>query len=341
MSHFTQLAQARSTLPTSPICITHATTTHYANKPIAFILLADTLRPKTRKLLAALESKLNAIYPTSITIYNLSQQEFSHLTPWSEAGANWCAYFRLKIGDVLDPQIQKCLYLDTDTLILSDIREIFYHDLQGNAIGAVRSGLEVDCGIVRDGLIDAERYCNSGVLVIDMPKWREKDMSKIQSFPYTDFPDQDFLNVVFKDSIALLPYRWNLQWLCEKRMHFFSTNDSFTQGSFSTFKSAYSFDEFAGALLCPAIVHLLGSYKPWEKQNFQNNPRLKPIFTQNPYHKLWWILARKSPFIHTLRYAYYKRVSRVVLSAYTQAYTPRIYSCMHLLKRTLKRILKR
>ncbi|XAK47169.1 glycosyltransferase [Campylobacter coli] len=34
-------------------------------------------------------------------------------------------YYRLKLGSVLEKQIDKCIYLDSDMLCLCDIREIF------------------------------------------------------------------------------------------------------------------------------------------------------------------------------------------------------------------------
>lgn len=308
--------------------------------PIHFHLLADSLSKATLSHLRTLESSLNAIYPTKIHIHALKQAEFEALNPWGEAGANWCAYFRLKLGDVLPKQIKRALYLDVDTLILQDVRELFYYDLGQCAIGAVRSGLSGDSiKIVRERKIKPQDYFNSGVLLIDLPKWRTKNLSLIHTAEYAEYAeyaDQDFLNLIFKDSVCFLPYRFNLQWLAESRIHFDSAPPRKDSNGITSYPSAIDFREFASALVSPAIVHLLGGYKPWEKQNFQADPSKPPIFAQNPYHKLWWALARQSPFAMQLTLAYYKRAAITTARAYLLAYAPYAYTLMRPFVRALK-----
>ena len=310
------------------------------NLPIHFHLLADSLQKATLSRLHTLESSLNAIYPTQIHIHTLKQAEFEALNPWGEAGANWCAYFRLKLGDILPKQMKRALYLDVDTLILQDIRELFYYDLGQCAIGAVRSGLSGDSiKIVRERKIKPQDYFNSGVLLIDLPKWRAKNLTLIHTAEYAEYAeyaDQDFLNLIFKDSVCFLPYRFNLQWLAESRMHFDNLPPRKNSNGITSYPSAIGFREFASALVSPAIVHLLGGYKPWEKQNFQADPSKPPIFTKNPYHKLWWALARQSPFAMQLILSYYKRAAITTARAYLLAYAPCAYTLMRPFVRTLK-----
>ena len=328
-------------LDSSSLTYARTTTTHYAPKPIAFHLITDTLTPTTKAHLRTLESTLSKIYPTTITIHQQSQQEFSSLTPWGEAGANWCAYFRLKIGEILPQSARRCLYLDTDTLILQDIRELFTYDLGQCAIGAVRSGISGDSiKIVRERKIRAQNYFNSGVLLIDLSKWRTKDLGLIHTAEYAEYADQDFLNLIFKDSVSFLPYAFNLQWLAQSRIHFNNSPSRTDDNGITSHPSAIDFSEFASALLRPAIVHLLGGYKPWEKSNFQADPSKPPIFVQNPYHKLWWKIAAQSPFATKLRLAYARRASRIWLSCYLLAYAPTLYAVLHMMKRAVKRIIK-
>ncbi|WP_407379172.1 glycosyltransferase family 8 protein [Helicobacter sp.] len=328
-------------LESRPSICACATAACYESKPIVFHLIADTLKPATLERLRTLESTLSKIYPTTITIHQQSQQEFIERNPIGEAGANWCAYFRLKIGEILPQSARRCLYLDTDTLVLGDVREMFYHDLGDNAIGAVRDIIARDtsCFVVRDGLVSAHEYCNSGVLLIDLPKWRTKDLAKIHDFPYRQTADQDFINVTFKGEITLLSYHWNFQWFEPRRLHFLPTPKRFSQGGHIIYPCAHCFSEFASALLRPAIVHLLGGYKPWEKSNFQADPSKPPIFVQNPYHKLWWKIAAQSPFATKLRLAYAKRASRIWLSCYLLAYAPTLYAVLRMMKRAVKTLL--
>ena len=305
--------------------------------PIHFHLLADSLSPSTLSHLRTLESHLDTIYPTQIHIHSLNQAEFKALNPWGEAGANWCAYFRLKLGSVLPQELTKALYLDVDTLILRDIRELFAYDLGECAIGAVRSGLSGDSiKIVREHKIHAQNYFNSGVLLINLPKWRTKDLALIHTKEYAEYADQDFLNLIFRDSVCFLPYHYNLQWLAQSRIHFDSSPPHTDTNGIASYPSAIDFSEFASALINPSIVHLLGGYKPWEKSNFQSNPAKPPIFAQNPYHKLWWAIARESPFARQIHLAYYKRTALITIAAYLRAYAPWAYAGLRPFVRVLK-----
>ena len=307
---------------------------------MSFHLLCDTLRPSTKHKLRILESHLNAIYPCAIALHPLSQEEFSNLTPWGEAGANWCAYFRLKIGEVLDPTIARCVYLDVDTLVLDDIRALFMSDLEGRAIGAVRN-VSADVAIVCDGLVNAQEYHNSGVLLIDLPKWRTKDFTQIQSFAYTGAADQDFVNFLFRGEIHTLALRWNLQWLHPSRLDFEGAAQRYERNGIEVLPCAYSLETFTHALRNPAIVHMLGGYKPWEKLNFapkdSGKLRVKPKFVQNPYHKSWWRIARKNVFYLEILLPYVKRSANITLSAYTKAYAPALYPLARKFKHLLKR----
>ena len=224
---------------------------------------------------------------------------------------------------------------------MQDIRELFTYDLGQCAIGAVRSGISGDSiKIVRERKIRAQNYFNSGVLLIDLSKWRTKDLGLIHTAEYAEYADQDFLNLIFKDSVIFLPYAFNLQWLAQSRMHFNNSPSRIDDNGITSHPSAIDFSEFASALLRPAIVHLLGGYKPWEKSNFQADPSKPPIFVQNPYHKLWWKIAAQSPFATKLRLAYAKRASRIWLSCYLLAYAPTLYAVLRMMKRAVKRIIK-
>ena len=104
---------------------------------------------------------------------------------------------------------------------------------------------------------------------------------------------------------------------------------------------AYSLETFTHALRNPAIVHMLGGYKPWEKLNFapkdSGKLRVKPKFVQNPYHKSWWRIARKNVFYLEILLPYLKRSANITLSAYTKAYAPALYPLARKLKHLLKR----
>ncbi len=293
----------------------------------------DTLQKKTKHKLQSLETTLNAIYPCTIAFHPLSQKEFENLAPWGESGPNWTAYFRLKIGDVLDSHIARCVYLDTDILVLKDIRELFMMDIGDKAIGASRDINIAGVDIVRDGLVDAQEYCNSGILLIDLAKWRTKPFEDIQTFTYMQLPDQDFINFIFKGEIHILPCKWNFIWRHPSRLDF-NAKEAYEKNHQIVYPCTYSREEFQDALKNPAIVHLCGGYKPWEKVNWAKKG--KPIFNKHPYDKDWWRVAQRNVFYLQILYPYLKRSLNITLSQYAKAYIPGLYPFLRKLKHLLK-----
>lgn len=244
---------------------------------------------------------------------------------------NWCAYFRLKVGEVLDSSISRCVYLDTDTLVLQDIRELFFYDMKDNTIGIAKDIVATRDVVYRHKLVERKMYGNSGVLLIELKKWREyfsrdpsfKDLAHFKSL-YPQGADQDYINYTFKDSKDILPFKWNFQWLDERRLDFGDTCDKpYQKDGLEVSPSNYSHKEFQNALKSPAIVHLLGGYKPWEKIPYCIKGKL--TFVQNPYHKLWWKIAHKSPFYKEIFFAYAKRSLKIMLYCYIKQYTPKLY----------------
>ncbi|STP06980.1 glycosyltransferase [Helicobacter fennelliae] len=304
--------------------------------PIAFHLITDTLKPSTIAKLRKLESKLNALYPASITLHHLSQDEFKDLRSWGEAGQNWCAYFRLKLGDILAPSLKTCLYLDVDTFVLQDIRPLFEMDLEGKSIAMVRDVTNIT-SIVKDNVVKSTDYCNSGMLFIDLDKWRTKDMSQIRGFKYNEAPDQDFINYIFKNEKKILAFQWNFLWFDERRLRFDSDKQIIKNGfngAFDVIPCVYSLEEFRQALQSPVIVHFICGYKPWEKIDW--NPNGKPEFVKHPYDKAWWQIAKSTPFFAEIKRSYTKRSFKVSTLAYLKYYAPFVFYTLRAIKRALK-----
>lgn len=86
-------------------------------------------------------------------------------------------YFRLLTPFLLTGH-QRAVYIDADTIILDDITPLWDTDLEGHAVAAVRDYLPC----IRDAVanwreldLDPEApYFNSGVLVLDLLRWREE-----------------------------------------------------------------------------------------------------------------------------------------------------------------------
>lgn len=133
-------------------------------------------------------------------------------------------YYRLLIPDILY-QFEKVLYLDSDIIVLGDISNLFRIDLGDKALGAVhemnKKALYVSFmwGIKpckELGIPLKSHYFNAGVLLMNLKKWREENISK-KIFEYFEnyekyvyFHDQDGLNAVLWNDWLELPPTWNV-----------------------------------------------------------------------------------------------------------------------------------
>ncbi len=127
-------------------------------------------------------------------------------------------YFRIFIAGLF-PQYDKALYLDSDVIVRGDICELFDTPLGDTLVGAVPDGAVAMIppfrAYTKDVLgIDAENYFNAGILVMNLKKFREIDFygkfaDLLGKYAFTVAQDQDYLNVLCKDSVTYLPTTWN------------------------------------------------------------------------------------------------------------------------------------
>lgn len=165
------------------------------------------------------------------------------------------AYYRISLPKILKQyNYQKVLYIDADTLVLDDVSKLYRENLHGKTIGAV-----IDPGqtkaLERLGIDSQDYYFNSGVMVIDIPRWNEKGITeKTIDFLKNHgdriiYHDQDALNAVLYEDWASLHPRWNMQ-----------TSLIFDRHPAPTKKYQELYKEGNDS---PAIVHFTGHDKPW------------------------------------------------------------------------------
>ena len=85
-------------------------------------------------------------------------------------------YYRYLFALLLPPAVKRIIYLDSDIICKGDIMPLWQTDLQGHVLGAVRDWGELK-SCERIGLTNG-RYFNSGVILIDLGKWREADLTQ-------------------------------------------------------------------------------------------------------------------------------------------------------------------
>lgn len=170
-------------------------------------------------------------------------------------------YFRLLIPDVLPTSIRRAIYLDCDTIVMDDLGKLWDASLRGGAAGAVQ-----DCGfgtISRGvphyrslGIPGSAKYFNSGVLLMDLARWRAQRIGE-RAIAYIrrrgdaiGLPDQEALNVVLARNWVELDPRWN--GMVNARL-------------FPIWKrTPYDKRTYMDLLGRPRIVHFVGGPKPWQ-----------------------------------------------------------------------------
>ena len=120
------------------------------------------------------------IFPHKISWIEVSESlcdEFSIPLAFCKMPAN---YFRLLAPFIFNEN--RIIYLDTDTIVTGDITPLMTLPLEGQIVGAVQDWLpEIKDAVInwRQLGVDGEiPYFNSGVLVIDLKKWRNEKISE-------------------------------------------------------------------------------------------------------------------------------------------------------------------
>ena len=170
-------------------------------------------------------------------------------------------YYRLALPQLLDNNKKKCIYVDCDLLFYDDIEKLWNIDLNGHPIGAIEDiGLTTSKKRFLEKQIDINlnvnsSYFNSGVVIMDLKQWRDKNYSNIalEIATNNDFKnhDQDVLNKLFMDHWEKIDLRWNvippITYLYPKII----LNKKDRERSLRARRN-------------PGILHYAGRYKAWE-----------------------------------------------------------------------------
>jgi len=137
-------------------------------------------------------------------------------------------YARLFIPYIIPPQIDVILYLDADIICLSDFSEIFEINIGENIIASreditykrfdslvISQGNTVIPNYKELGIPGESGYFNSGVMLIDLKKWKSELIShKVLDLTFNNpehlfLPDQYGLNISLMNKWFNLDEKWN------------------------------------------------------------------------------------------------------------------------------------
>lgn len=174
-------------------------------------------------------------------------------------------FSRLLCGSLLPKNVSRVLYIDCDTIVLGDVNKFFCLDLHKKTIAAVN-----DCRNKRYndnlGMKNRSIYINSGVLLIDVTRYRQCQyeqflIDKIKKHNgQLEFPDNDIICRYLEDDILIIPPKYNATSVL------FSCNWKQLQTLRKPHK-CFSEAEYTEAITSPIIVHFTTCFllpaRPW------------------------------------------------------------------------------
>lgn len=194
-------------------------------------------------------------------------------------------FARLFLETILDEKDERILYLDCDTIIQDSLRELWEMPLQGK-MGAVLADAFSPLYRGNIGLDKNDLMFNSGVMLIDLVKWREEHVGhQLRAFirahkGMVQQGDQGVLNAVLSRKVCTFSPRFN----------FVTNYSAFSYEDMLLYRkpvNIYSKEEIEEAKNSPCIIHYTSSFmvaRPWESG------------TEHPYKKVWDDYKNISPW---------------------------------------------
>lgn len=198
-------------------------------------------------------------------------------------------YYRLRAAEILPDKYDKCIYLDIDIIVNSDLSNLYNIDLEDNYVAGVKAASyhfnenfhRRHCEEV--GLPDICQYINAGVIVLNLKKIRVNNITSLLcTTALNNFPsqDQDVINKVFYNHIKQLPFKYNVM------TKYKSIADS-TLPEYEKLCNLFGSESISEAISNPLIIHYADKIKPWQDKSC--------IFSN-----YWWKYAKCSRFYYTI-----------------------------------------
>lgn len=186
-------------------------------------------------------------------------------------------FYRLCLPKYL-ADYDKCIYLDSDTVICGDLRTLYECNVDDYFLAGVKAfgyhtmkDNEKYCK--RNGLPALDQYINAGVLLINLKRMRKEGIDKQftellykQSY---DSQDQDIINICCYGKIKFIPLKFNAM---TTRLY----------GNDELLLKVYSRTELDEARKNPIIIHYADKEKPWNNMGCVLASR-------------WWYALKETP----------------------------------------------
>ncbi len=205
---------------------------------------------------------------------------------------NWSVeiYNRIFIP-LLMSTYNKVLYLDSDIVVNGNLKELFNIDFDNKQILAVKDATAQILHLkefserkkhIKEYLqLEKEKdYFNSGMIMFNISSINKDSYNALVERAFKKenllYPDQDILNIIFKNSVKFVSSKWNF--CCG----IFIWNKSFIE----SLNGDYLYD-VQSSFSTPIIVHYTSPQKPWNS-------------SLELHYEIFWKYARKTPFYENI-----------------------------------------
>ena len=259
------------------------------------IILNSTACAKTKGRLSELGKK----FSYEFCFYTVSHDLIKSFPRKEKDHISVSAYIRLFMADLLPDNIDKVLYLDGDMIVVDSIKELWETKIDDVMVAAVEERYPFDTDSPDRLCYPREySYFNSGVMMVNLKKWRETNFSHrclelIQNHPERiHLHDQDVLNALVYNQKIFISIRWNL-------MDFFVYKRPHIQDR--------RIDDWKEAIQHPAIIHFTGKRKPW--RHFCDSP-YRDFYINFAKSRGWKVQNRASALHYFMRKGLYKLINK-------------------------------
>jgi lipopolysaccharide biosynthesis glycosyltransferase len=183
-------------------------------------------------------------------------------------------YYRLFIPEKLG--FDKVLYLDSDIVVNGSIEDLYNTNIDQCYVAAVADAVPNPHEDL--GMSEGSKYFNCGVMLLNLPKWREDRIKErvidlIRNKPWViRFPDQCGINSIVDGRWKELHPKYNAQTI------FFQVKFEHTRSDL------YPAGQLREGIDNPVIIHYTGKQKPWH------------LGYKHRFRKLYWRNLRETPF---------------------------------------------
>jgi lipopolysaccharide biosynthesis glycosyltransferase len=119
------------------------------------------------------------------------------------------------------PEYEKAIYIDSDTIVLGDIAQLYHKELGDNYVGAANEQVMIQTDVYGEYVekvlgINRNQYFNAGLLLINCNAFRENKILEkftelLEEYTFVVTQDEDYLNLLCKDRVLWLEQQWNTE----------------------------------------------------------------------------------------------------------------------------------